>query len=726
MIPKCPFKITDKPEFLIGGGAGRYLKQLINTKELKEEVLQSIKQTKKGMPRPGKEQLDKATKEFVAHITSPEPSGKPQLLLEKWGDFVDYEDVSDKIEFELNEGTVKAQLERTVVEIFGNKNIPVEQRIKATFPSCSANYIDNRKNAGSVGTILEHPTLLAGLRKPEGYLKIEKIKKIKRYLIREIDEYGDYFEQEREEVEEEEEYINNEENSSQDKGNRYIIDEEGLNHAYETLWHRMIKEASEEVPNVRPVALAEALKIRMITAMPPIQQTVLQNLMRVIRKKLLEFKIFKLTGEPVSEEIMLNSLGSKLEDDDVYLSGDYMNATDNFKTWVSETIANQLAHCTHISNIESHLLIKALTRHIIEGKAQSRGQLMGSIASFPILCIANAAMSRWACELADKRVYKLNDTRILINGDDVALRAHKSVYKFWKLITTFMGLEESVGKTYVSREFVDINSTSFTRVADHEIVTRNKNSGEMFLRKCPFKLTKYVNLGLMFGIKRSGQKVSMKDLDDPSATFGARARELLRLSPTHLKTKIMKVFFNEHRELIEKTRLPAYIPEWLGGLGIPYGPWGEPSELDLRVAHRILINWKRERPISIAHQGTTWKTWALAEKKIPEPIFTIKKGKFTDEYNSLVGKKCIDLLFDSNMRLTDMFGGIDSERDVSKAIERNAKLWKPNRQGMEAKLPKPILLEKLEFIAQYANYHVDDSETIKIQINQRPIKHDLD
>jgi hypothetical protein len=671
-IPPCPFseKLGDKPNFILGGRASRWLRNKLKGNH-RSEILQSVLQSKKGMPRPTAEMLKEAVGEFLEHITGKPKSDPKDELLVRWSEL---EDVYPKsIDLVLDKESVIRQLERTVKEIFGTDSpITMTERLKPFFPSTSANYINSRKKGGAVGVILRHPELLRGLRKPGGHITVRHTK---------VNETDDEIEEEFNE-----------------------IDSIAMEASHAQLWFRLLKAAKAEVAHVTPVALAESLKTRMITKGPPFLQTVLRSLWKTIHRRLRRHPAFRLIGEPVTEQYVLDRMGLNLKTGEYYLSGDFKAATDNLKSWVSNAVSSALAKCLGFTPTEAELFTRALTGHIFEdGRPQTTGQLMGSIASFPVLCIANAAVCRWALEVATGRVYTLADAPLMINGDDCALRGPKALYGIWQRITRWVGLEESVGKTYFSKNFVNINSTNFERKQDPFEITYTRPDGRRIARHTALKQTRYVNIGLMTGLKRSGTSVGLNDQDDPRSNIGTRARELARLAPDRCKKVVMREFIERHRDILEKTRLPWYIPEWLGGIGLPIGEWGAPSELDLRLARAILLNWAKRRPISLAHKEASWSTWKLAADSLPSPIFTSVKGLGTTVYNDAVGLKCIDLLFDANVDLRTLNPTVrDGGGKTSKAIAKNAKLWTPKRYG--SKLPKPLDEKDLAFIALYPNW----------------------
>jgi hypothetical protein len=671
---------SDKPNFLLGGAEGQWLKQQMRNKDSRMCILSSLKQSKKGMPRPSSEALKVAEEKLKIDLSTRLENPQEGIVM-PWEEAEEFEECPN-VEINLSRRTITEQLQRAVREVFQDKRYTMEDRLKSFFPSTSANYIKSRNNLGAVGNILEDPDLLTGLRTPGGHIKF--IDPITRGIP-------------------EDECI------SIDAPNVSTGD---LHSNFSALYWRMLKKAKEEIQFVEPVGLAESLKVRVITKGQPNTQTVLKNLQRFLHKTLRKHPTFVLLGETVSEENILNGLKSKLEEGYGYMSGDYKSATDGIASWASEAVADEISRVIGLSEVERVLFRNNLTGNVFvvrddkegyKGLLQQRGQLMGSITSFPVLCIINAAMCRWSYELSEKKRFLFRDTPLLINGDDCAMRCNAKAYRYWKRITSAVGLSESIGKTYYSPNFVEINSRIFERVEKAVDVVTERDDGSKVTRQTNLKEVKLVNLGLLRGLKRSS-KASLNDQSSVYENIGARARLLIRECPNSLQVSVMKIFIKEHKKVLDQARVPWYIPDWLGGIGIPSGSWGEPSELDKRLATKILLNWKKEHPISLARQEAPWKTWQLATKGLPEPIFCREKGPHTDRYNDAVAKKCLDLLFDENISIDDLYQVVSSEKNLGrKLLKKNQKFWKP-----AGKLPQPIDPEDLKFIPLHPNWEISE------------------
>jgi hypothetical protein len=683
-LPTCPFDpLLDRPEQLFGSALGRFIQVFFKRTDrlTKMSFLSSIKQAKKGMPRPDDSILEESTEEAVKKLTNPAASqevGGPEDWLVNWADVE--ENQSMETSFVLSRETFKKQLQRTVNEVFKNEQLTTPDRVTAFFPSTSANYINSRLNAGAIGAILEHPTLLKGLRKEGGYLRAQA--------------------QQEEESMKSEDWINVPGNDAD------------FNTAFSTLWIRLLGEASREENLAEPVALAESLKVRIITKGPPFIQTVLRCVQKKMHSVMRRTKGFQLIGTPVTEKIILDAFGDKLKEDEAYLSGDYEDATNNIHSWVTEDTAEAVATALKLYPVERRLLLDALIHHKIRGNPQTQGQLMGSIVSFVILCLIVMTIARWALEAGTLRKWTLKDAPILNNGDDLAMKGTSKVKDIWEKISAYAGLKSSVGKTYFSRDFVEINSTQFLRTeakpfVDIKIITKWKkyphgnfpvHTKQYIRRLNPFTQTPFVNMGLLTGRKRSGARsYGLIDPDKPTTQIGVRYRELIRTAPPSMKLQLHKMFIRMNKIHLDKANpIPWYVPSWIGGLGLTGVE--EPSVLDRRLAQKIILDWSKRRPIDLSQVDAPWRVWKLAESEVPEPLLTSIKNDGVEYYTKIVASKCIDLLFDSTIDLYTLMPGTHSR--ISNQLANNKKFWRPPKGA----LPQPIDADRLTFRSVWSTY----------------------
>jgi hypothetical protein len=187
---------------------------------------------------------------------------------------------------------------------------------------------------------------------------------------------------------------------------------------------------------------------------------------------------------------------------------------------------------------------------------------MGSIVSFPVLCIANAVVTKLSLEAAEDRTYRLDECPMLINGDDGLVRSQLSFNHYWRDWANSVGLSPSVGKTFDHAKYCNINSHGFDFDETEEGVKR-------------FISIPYINMGLVRGNKRSGGETSIADIFSPEdnsntvSTFGARHRELISNCPPDKRLYAHEMFLFYNRDKLERVReIPWYIHESLGGVGL--------------------------------------------------------------------------------------------------------------------------------------------------------------
>lgn len=311
-----------------------------------------------------------------------------------------------------------------------------------------------------------------------------------------------------------------------------------------------------------PVFLLEPLKVRTITKGPSFPYWVLKPFQKFLWSRLKDHPTFKLIGMPISEEIM-EHIG-ELEEGQFYVSGDYSAATDNMKAWLSKYIMSSICKRIGAPQWLTDLAIKALAQHIlkyvdkVDGKTtvkfvnQENGQLMGSPVSFPILCLANAAI----CSIplrSQKNIRKvrLASLPILINGDDCGMRYTPRQYSYWKSLAAQAGLSPSVGKCYFRKEMIQLNSELFARM-----------NGK-------FVRIPYLNFSLCQNrVAKGGALRSFGD-------FGSACREFCRLGGARNPMAIDKLVSIYIRRMAPylRSEVPDQaawgLPSYLGGLGLP-------------------------------------------------------------------------------------------------------------------------------------------------------------
>jgi hypothetical protein len=239
-----------------------------------------------------------------------------------------------------------------------------------------------------------------------------------------------------------------------------------------------------------------------------------------------------------------------------FASLDYEGATDNFNPEVSNAIGLEMCKEMDLPIDLTEDFIAGLTGHIVDGVPQAWGQLMGSLVSFVVLCVGNAAVTRKALELSTGTCQSLQTCPILINGDDGLVRGPDSFFRLWSQFSTLVGLKPSLGKVYHCERYANINSTSFWL----------DKTG--WLQHIP-----YVNMGLVCGLKRSSASLDASDAFDAagsySSSIGARHRALLSSCPVDLIEPVHRLYLSFNEDLLRSLGpVPWYVPEEFGGIGL--------------------------------------------------------------------------------------------------------------------------------------------------------------
>lgn len=252
-----------------------------------------------------------------------------------------------------------------------------------------------------------------------------------------------------------------------------------------------------ELPVV-PQALPEPFKVRMISKSTWISQwqaSVLQKFMHTLIQGLPELRLTRETPDHDIEDILTEVVGvSPCPPDERNVSGDYTGATDNLLSECSSVLADAIVKRFRLTRPVSAFLKASLVGHVIRssdieatvGKeyaddvrarlgapdsfpgdpeptwTQKWGQLMGSPTSFPFLCLANLVLTLIGLRSVEgSSARPLGQTGIVINGDDIAFRAKMDAIAAWRAATKAGGLSPSLGKNFMSVEFLQINSKMF-------------------------------------------------------------------------------------------------------------------------------------------------------------------------------------------------------------------------------------------------------------------------
>jgi hypothetical protein len=222
----------------------------------------------------------------------------------------------------------------------------------------------------------------------------------------------------------------------------------------------------------------------------------------------------------------------------ILVSGDYRSATDNLPLEVAELILDVILE----NAVSVPASVKDHARRVLRPTLWnldygiefqiSRGQMMGSFLSFPLLCLQNFVCFEWARIGAG-----LEKMPLLINGDDILFETSDEEFpKRWMEVVGRLGLEVEQTKTSVSTEFGSLNSTLF------------RWGGDGLLFVVPT---------LRFGM--------LKRTDFPNS-LGTSFDSFLRGQPTEIRWRAARAFFSWHLATLKSVRAQPDELGFRGGL----------------------------------------------------------------------------------------------------------------------------------------------------------------
>jgi hypothetical protein len=194
-----------------------------------------------------------------------------------------------------------------------------------------------------------------------------------------------------------------------------------------------------------------------------------------------------------------------------------------------------------MKEISPHLLVYP-KKSGIQPCLQKNGQLMGSLLSFPLLCLLNDCTAK---------SLNLKPNQYLINGDDILMRTKPINYSGWKFYVQNFGLKLSIGKNYIHPEYGTVNSQL---IKGGQVLTSGK------------------------------QRI----LDRKSEVLGECLRDLewnVELGSDLTPKEVKQLFVSVNRAKLSRTVRSVNVPLSHGGLALN---WGE-RDLDIRTKSTELL-----------------------------------------------------------------------------------------------------------------------------------------
>jgi len=352
---------------------------------------------------------------------------------------------------------------------------------------------------------------------------------------------------------------------------------------FHTLEEYLMETTLGRIPRATVVAIPEPFKTRVITK----SEAVLNYYGKPLQKHL--HSILKKTdwcfpiGRPLQPEEDFKRF-ERLPYGWKIVSGDYASATDRLngdasvyalrvildqmpinraaKDLLLMTLGSQeLFYSETINDYKSDPNFVEAQRELPPTTIQTNGQLMGSILSFIVLCLLNAAAFLATCkEYYDDPWYDLRQAvkthALLINGDDILFQAPQSFIDLWYRKVAELGLIPSLGKNYVSDRFFTINSMLFVR----------KQVG---LNRHTLKYTPFLNMGLLHCTNPAVSKSAIAKDHYALAASAARVQEKYLLG-YETDRFVEWLFIHRNQSALSKASLGRnwFVKRELGGLGL--------------------------------------------------------------------------------------------------------------------------------------------------------------
>jgi hypothetical protein len=391
------------------------------------------------------------------------------------------------------------------------------------------------------------------------------------------------------------------------------------------------------MPFCRVQSICEPLKVRNITAMTGESSFFVKPLQEAIWDYLATFPCFQLITKPFTEGSLDDLVRSHRQmfgeaaDEDPFVSGDYSSATDKIKISATLRVALHLIKALAeedkilIPHIRCVLEPQILVYPVRKGGAvptptvaiQENGQLMGSVLSFPILCILNLftyfrSLPRSKMVAVYNGSLSIKKLPVLINGDDILFRCRPGQYDVWVYAAKDIGLELSLGKNFVHKRFLTVNSLPVeyhprpVRPAQYQ--PHNVPTGMTWVDYDELPLSAfqahrgsdcvevlgYPNIGLLIGTSKLGgrvERISGNQREKPLNGWYAGA-----VMGAMYPDKMHNYFLHYHADMIKtqtqfgSQTLNLFAHPLLGGLGfpVPRGVTPRFSEPQRALASKLL------------------------------------------------------------------------------------------------------------------------------------------
>jgi hypothetical protein len=329
-------------------------------------------------------------------------------------------------------------------------------------------------------------------------------------------------------------------------------------------------------------AVLEPLKVRVISKGEAFPYYVSKRLQESIHTVMREMPCFRLIGRPLCPTDLFDLaenrtiLGSGRYE---WFSIDYSAATDKLSARLSAAILSRITEGQ--DDALRSIWLSVLAPHMcqypfpfskqVRPVQQKNGQLMGSILSFPILCLANLGLYLANIE-KDSRPLGDKLRGVLVNGDDMLYVGKHSMWEPHVELGKKVGLTMSPGKAYYHSTYANANSACF----HYDLYNK---------RSTPWAIP-FLNSGLYFGQNKVMGTQGDGEDDSKPQNLTSTINRLLDGTLPGKQCDVLKMYLGRHSREINKEcqGRNLFVSPSLGGMGVepPLG-W----KYDITLAQRV-------------------------------------------------------------------------------------------------------------------------------------------
>jgi len=421
-------------------------------------------------------------------------------------------------------------------------------------------------------------------------------------------------------------------------------------------------------------AVLEPMKVRVISKGEALPYYLMRPMQKAMHGALRDIPCFRLIGRPFCPTDMID-LKAKASNTDEWFSVDYSAATDGLSWKYSSRL---LASCIEeLPRVEREIAMSVLGPHRLHypnvGRpgvtfkgVMQRGQLMGSILSFPILCLANLGVyllankdrfKSWSCDEI------LN--HVLVNGDDMLYAAPSCLWDEHIRIGKAVGLNMSIGKSYHHSVYANVNSTSVHY--------------DLKKKDTPHQID-FLNTGLFFGQRKvqGGSETASNHHDDGLSEGKIPIiPQLLKGSLPGRQDELMKLYLSKHKaEIFKESQFKCdtgtvsvfpfrtatrnlFLPISIGGFGIvaPRGFKFEVTSRQKQLAARLrgdcLLETNTMRPFALPYES--FRTSIGHSHSVTEMIYEWRPAYEAETHLEILSspwaiKGVLSLMFESRLK----------------------------------------------------------------------------